>query len=88
MSSFLDQSEIDRLQMELASLDEKKSRASTAKQKIRTMYYDILKYGCPNNMDTIDEIGSIVNDINSKIMPSSKYYDSFNKLKYTYLDRI
>lgn len=88
MSSFLDQSEIDRLQMELANLDAKKDKANTAKQKIRTMYYDILKYGCPNNMDSIDEIGIVVNDINAKIMPSSKYYDSFNKLKYSYMDRV
>lgn len=88
MSSFLDQSEIDKLQMELASLDEKKTRASSAKQKIRTMYYDILKNGCPNDLNTLDEIGIIINNINAEIIPSSKYYDSFNKLKYSYMDRV
>lgn len=88
MSGFLDQSEIDKLQYELAILDEKVEKSKTAKEKIRKMYTELIRHNCPNNMDNLDEIGVVINDINMKINNSSKYYDSFSNLKYSYSQRV
>lgn len=87
MSIFLDQDEIDRLQRELASVSEKKEKSLTAKDKIRKMYAEVVKYSCPNDMNNLDEIGVIINDINMKINTQSKYYESFTNLKYSYSKR-
>lgn len=88
MSGFLDQSEIDKLQYELAILDQKVEKSKTAKDKIRKMYFDTIKHNCPNNMETLDEIGIVINDINMKIGNASKYYESFNTLKNSYSKRV
>ena len=88
MSGFLDQDEIDRLQRELEFLSEKKEKAITAKEKVKKMYFDIVKYRCPNDMSSLDEVGTVINDINMKIETSTKYYESFVLLKNSYSKRV
>lgn len=70
--AFLDQDEIDRLQLELASLNEKKNLAQSAKAKIKRMYATLVSYECPNDMNALQEIGTVINDINMKILTSSE----------------
>ena len=88
MSGFLDQSEIDRIQQELAGLSHKKDLAESAKDKIRNMYYDTIGYPINSAFDSLEEIGRCVTDVGLSIQSNSKYFQSFNILKSSYLKRI
>lgn len=84
----LEQSEIDKLQEAMESIGAKKDLAKSAKEKISIMYYDVTDTPCLSEMSTLDEIGEVVEIIDSKIKPSTKYYESFEKLKYSYKKRV
>lgn len=88
MSGFLDQDEIDKLQLELAIVTEKKEKSMSAKAKIRVKYAELVRYSCQNDMNTIDEIGTVINDINMRITPSSQYNESFDMLKSSFTRRL
>lgn len=88
MAEFLDQSEIDRLEYELVTLGAKKENARLALDKIKEMYYDIVKMPLFSNLDSLEEIGECISKMDSKIQPNSKYSDSFIRLKASYLKRI
>ena len=86
--SILEQDEIDRLQRELANLDQRKDLALRAREKIRAMHLDVLGSACLSDLETLDEIGAIISKLDSKILPSTKYYESFLRLKQSYFSRI
>lgn len=88
MSQFLDQDEIDRLQYELVQINSKKEKSISAKEKIKDMYYNILNKYCNHNLDTIENIGQCINEINSQMKTSSEYYQSFTMLKNSHTKRI
>lgn len=88
MSGFLDQSEIDRLEVELVQLNAKKELAESAKEKVRVMYYDIVGSPLFTNLDTLEEIGKAINDMDIRIKPDSKYSLAFINLKSSYLKRL
>lgn len=88
MSGFLDQSEIDRLEVELVQLNVKKELAESAKEKVRVMYYDIVGSPLFTSLDTLEEIGKAINDMDIRIKPDSKYSLAFINLKSSYLKRL
>ena len=88
MSIFLDQDEIDRLQQELAIVSKKKEIAQTAKEKIKKMYFDTVQVICPNNMNTLAEIGIVIDGLSAHMKSANQYYDSYYKLKYSYTKRV
>lgn len=87
MSGFLDQSEIDRLQYELAVLTSKKQLALEAKDKIKTMYFDIVKAPLMSSLENLDEIREAINQMEIHIKQDSKYKDSLFSLKASYQKR-
>lgn len=88
MSIFLDQDEIDRLQHELAEASKKKEIAQTAKEKIKRMYFDTVQSICPNNMNTLAEIGVVIDGLSAYMQSANEYYDSYYKLKFSYTKRV
>ena len=85
---FLDQDEIDRLQKELSIVTAKVNLAQSAKDKVKIMFYDTTGSPLHSKLDNLDEIGSIINTIDSCIKTNSKYFDSFSKLKFSYLKKV
>ena len=86
--SILEQDEIDKLQRELANLDQRKDLALRAREEIRAMYLEILGSVCLSDIETLDDIGALISRLDSKILPSTKYYESFSKLKQSYQRRL
>ena len=86
--SILEQDEIDKLQRELANLDQRKDLALRAREKIRAMHLEILGSVCLSDLETLDDIGALISRLDSKILPSTKYYESFLRLKQSYFSRI
>ena len=86
--SILEQDEIDRLQRELANLDQRKDLALRAREKIRAMHLEILGSACLSDLETLDDIGALISRLDSKILTSTKYYESFNLLKQSYFERL
>ena len=86
--SILEQDEIDRLQRELANLDQRKDLALRAREKIRAMHLEILGSVCLSDLETLDDIGYCIDKLDSKILQSTKYYESFSKLKQSYFKRL
>ena len=86
--SILEQDEIDKLQRELANLDQRKDLALRAREKIRTMHLEILGSACLSDLETLEDIGALISRLDSKILPSTKYYESFSKLKQSYFKRL
>ena len=48
------------------------------------MYFSVLSTICLSDLETLDDIGALINRLDSKILPSTKYYESFSKLKKSY----
>lgn len=88
MASFLDQDEIDRLQYELLNIRAKKEKAQDAKDKVKEMYYDIVKTPLYSNLESLDEIGTCIDKLSQHIVLKSKYYDDYMRLKTSYLRRL
>lgn len=88
MSGFLDQTEIDKLEAELVQLNVKKSKADSAREKVKAMYYDITSTPLFSELKTLDEIGQAINDMDIRIKPNSKYSVAFINLKSSYLKRL
>jgi hypothetical protein len=88
MADFLDQDAIDRLQYELAVIGSKKQLASDAKDKIRSMYFDIVKTPLVSALDSLEEIYKVISKIDAYIKQDSPYTGSFFKLKASYYKRI
>ena len=86
--SILEQDEIDKLQRELANLDQRKDLALRAREKIRAMHLEILSSVCLSDLETLDDIGALISRLDSKISQSTKYYESFSKLKQSYFKRL
>ena len=86
--SILEQDEIDKLQRELANLDQRKDLALRAREKIRAMHLEILGSVYLSDIETLDDIGYVIDKLDSKISPSTKYYESFSKLKQSYFERL
>lgn len=87
MSEFLDQSEIDRLQFALSEVTAKKEKSYNAIQKIKQMYFTVVKQYCESELKTMDEIGKCISEIGNYIKPNNEYYQSFAMLKNSYLKR-
>ena len=86
--SILEQDEIDRLQRELANVERLKDLALRAKEKIRAMYFSVLSTICVSDLETLEDIGEVIDKLDSKINRQSKYFDSFNLLKQSYQRRL
>ena len=86
--SILEQDEIDRLQLELANVERLKDLALRAKEKIRAMYFSVLSTICVSDLETLEDIGEVIDKLDSKINRQSKYFDSFNLLKQSYQRRL
>lgn len=86
--SFLEQNQIDLLQEEMAHIKEKVEKSISAKMKIKNIYWDILRKRCPNNMETTEEIGIVIDNIDSIIEDDHESYNCFLRLKITYMSRI
>lgn len=86
--AFLNQSEIDKLQMKMESLGYLKEIAYRARVKVKLMHLNVTNMHCVFNLETIEEIGEAIKLIDSKITNQNKYYESFSKLKYSYQQRI
>ena len=86
--SILEQDQIDKLQLELANLENMKQLASRAREKIYAMHSSVLTYACLSELETLEEIGEVISRIGTKITRQSVYYESFNLLKKSYQSRI
>jgi hypothetical protein len=87
MSEFLDQSEIDRLEFALSEITVKKEKSISAIQKIKQMYFTIVKQYCENKFDSLEDIGNVITVIGNYIKQNNEYYSSFIMLKNSYLER-
>ena len=83
----LEQNEIDKLQEAIEGIKAKKDLANSAKDKLNIICINVLDVPLIYTLDTLDEIGGLIKKIDDKIKPYDKYYDSFLKLKHSYLKR-
>lgn len=68
MSEFLDQAEIDRLQFALSEVTAKKEKAVSAIQKVKQMYFTVVKQYCESELETIDETGKVISEIGNQLV--------------------
>ena len=88
MPSFLDQDAIDALQEKLSSLSSLQEDANNAKDKIAVMYYDLCKTPLRSKLDTLDEIGNTIDEMEKHLKYDSKYAESFFMLRNSYIKRL
>lgn len=88
MSEFLDQDAIDAIKNKLDSLNNLKDLAESAKEKIAIMYYDLCREPMRSNLETLDEIGDVIDAIERRLKYDSKYTESFFMLRNSYIKRL
>jgi hypothetical protein len=85
MAEFLEQDAIDAYVRKQAMI----AASKTAKEKVQQIYEDVL----PNmpfaySLDSLDNIGECIDDIDRMISSDYKYYEDFIRLKTSYRHKV